>query len=100
MLRAKIIDPGDIKVFTAKLGNEVVEFNGNFNLQDDILTIKNFDIEGAGPNSLGFKKLTSLIQAFGKDQGVKQIVVEPARRTSGANPMRTSSQLKFNIDNK
>jgi hypothetical protein len=70
---------------------------GDITKTDDVLTIKNFDIDGKLTNKLGGPNLKKIINQFGKQQGVKEVVIEGAKRTTGANPGRLPAALKFII---
>jgi RHS repeat-associated protein len=86
----------DLIFYSTKVGDNVIEFGGNFSKVDDVLTIKNFDVDGDMTNKLGIKGIKSLMNAFGKEQGVKKVVIEGAKRTTGANPGKTPT-LTFDI---
>jgi hypothetical protein len=47
------------------------------------LTIKGFDIDGKLINKLGWSGVKNVINQFGKSQGVKEVVIERAKRTTG-----------------
>jgi hypothetical protein len=89
---------GDIVFYSTKVGDDAIEFGGSFTKTDGILTIKNFDIDGSLTNKLGIRGLKDIINEFGKQQGVKQVIIEGAKRTTGANPGRIPSSLIFNIN--
>ena len=82
----------------AVAGDDVIEFGGNFSKSNGTLTIKNFDIDGALTNKLGVRGIKDIIIDFGKQQGVKQVIIEGAKRTTGAKPGRIPSQLIFKIE--
>lgn len=88
---------GDVIFYTTKIGDDVIEFGGTFSKADDVLTIKGFDIDGGLTNKLGVKVLKEIMNDFGKSEGVSKIVVEGAKRTTGANPGRLPAKLIFDI---
>jgi len=49
-------------------------------------------------NELGIKGIKELMSEFGRSQGVSKVVVEGAKRTTGANPGRLPTKLTFNVD--
>lgn len=61
------------------------------------MTIKNLDIDGKLTNELGWKGVRDLIKAFGKEQRVKEVIIEGAKRTTGANPGKIT-KLTIKID--
>ena len=83
--------------YTTKVGDEIIEFGGTFSKADDVLTIRQFDIDGGLTNKVGIKGLKDIINEFGKSKGVSRVVVEGAKRTTGANPGRLPAKLVFEI---
>ncbi|MCC6627692.1 MAG: hypothetical protein IT340_09855 [Chloroflexi bacterium] len=47
------------------------------------LILRGMHIEGPGPNALGARRLTELVQAFGKWQGVTRVTIEGGFRSTG-----------------
>ena len=70
----------------------------NFSKSDGILTINNFDIDGALTNELGIRGIRDIVTDFGRQQGVKQVIIKGAKRTTGASPGKIPSKLIFKID--
>lgn len=89
---------GDLLFYSTKIGDDVIEFGGNFSKSKGTLTIKNFDIDGALTNKLGIRGIKDIITDFGRQQGVNQVIIQGAKRTTGANPGKIPSQLIFKID--
>jgi RHS repeat-associated protein len=89
---------GNLILFSTKVGTKTIEFGGNVSKSKGVLVIKNFDIDGTLTNKVGIKGLKAIITDFGKQQGVSKVIIEGAKRTTGANPGRIPSQLIFNID--
>lgn len=87
----------DVVIFSTKVGDDIVEFGGNVSRQGNTLTIKNFDIDAELTNKIGIKGLKELINDFGKSQGVDKVIIEGAKRTTGANPGKMPSKLEFDI---
>ena len=88
---------GNTILYTTKIGTETIEFGGDITKADGVMTIKNFDIDGKLINQLGNANLTKIINQFGRQQGVKEIIIEGAKRSTGANPGRLPAVLKFII---
>ncbi len=78
------------------IGNETIEFGGDFIRNDDILTIKNFDVDGEMTNQLGIKGVKDIVVDYGRQAGVKKIIIEGAPRTTGANPGKIT-KLVFDV---
>ena len=87
---------GNLKFISAKVGDDIVEFGGDFIQKDGVLTIKNFDIDGNLTNKLGVKGVKNLVNDFGKELGVNKIVIQGAKRTTGAKPGKVIN-LEFDI---
>jgi hypothetical protein len=87
---------GDVMFFSTKIGDDAIEFAGNFSKCNGTLTIKNFDVDGALSNKLGIRGVKSIIADFGKQQGVNRVIIEGAQRTTGANPGKIT-KLIFDV---
>ena len=89
---------GDLIIYSTEIGDKVITFGGDITkTEDGVLTIKNFDIDGKLTNQLGKANLEKIINQFGKQQGVKEVIIEGAKRTTGANPGRLPAALRFII---
>jgi hypothetical protein len=89
---------GDVMFFSTKIGDDAIEFAGNFSKCNGTLTIKNFDVDGALTNRLGIRGIKDIVADLGRQQGVNQVIIQGAQRTTGANPGKIPSQLIFKID--
>lgn len=89
---------GDLIIYSTKIGVEVIIFSGNITkTEDGVMTIKNLDVDGKLTNELGGPNLKKIINQFDKQQGVKEVIIEGAKRTTGANPGRLPAVLKLII---
>jgi len=88
---------GSLEFYSTKIGDNVIEFGGEMSKTKDVLTIKGFDIDGGLTNKIGVAGLKEIINNFGKQQGVNKVIIEGAKRTTGANPGKTPSPLEFPI---
>jgi hypothetical protein len=89
---------GDLIFLSTKIGDDVIEFGGIFSKYNGTLTIKNFDVDGALTNRLGIRGIKDIVADLGRQQGVNQVIIQGAKRTTGANPGKFPSQLIFKID--
>ncbi|WP_124981871.1 hypothetical protein [Nonlabens xiamenensis] len=87
----------DTGVFSTEVGGETLMFGGDFEMQDGVLTINNFDIEGSESNKVGLTALRNLANLIGNAMNVNQVIINGATRTTGANPGKKSS-LTFEIN--
>lgn len=78
------------------IGDEILEFGGDFIQKDDVLTIKNFDVDGEMTNQLGIKGVKDIVIDYGRQAGVRKIIIEGAPRTTGANPGKIT-KLVFDV---
>ena len=88
---------GDLLFYSTKVGESTLEFGGNFSKADNVLTIKNFDIDGTMTNKLGVSGIRDIMNEFGKQQGVEKIIIEGAKRTTGAKPGKVPAPIEFKI---
>jgi hypothetical protein len=89
---------GDLIFYSTKVGDNIIEFGGNISKSNSTITINNFDIDGALTNKIGIKGIKDIITDFGKQQGATEIIIQGAKRTTGANPGKVPSQLTFKIN--
>ena len=89
---------GDLIFFSTKIGDDVIEFGGNFSKYNGTLTIKNSDVDGALTNRLGIRGIKDIVADLGRQQGVDQVIIKGAKRTTGVNTGKIPSQLIFKID--
>jgi hypothetical protein len=88
----------DLIFLSTKIGDDVIEFGGIFSKYNGTLTIKNFGVDGALTNRLGIRGIKDIVADLGRQQGVNQVIIQGAQRTTGANPGKIPSQLIFKID--
>ncbi len=89
---------GDLLFYSTKIGDDLIEFGGNFSKSNGTLTIRNFDIDGALTNKLGIRGIKDVVTDFGRQQGVNEVIIHGAKRTTGARPGRFPSKLVFKIN--
>ena len=86
----------DLLFIEVSIGDKILEFGGDFIRKDDTLTINNFDIDGKMTNQLGIKGVKDIVVDYGRQVGVKKIIIEGAPRTTGANPGKIT-KLVFDV---
>jgi hypothetical protein len=64
----------------------------------DQLLLKGTHIDGGGKGSSSLSELKELARDFGRQQGVKEILVEGGRRTTGANPGKVPRPIRIKVD--
>ena len=89
-------EDGDLMLFSTKIGDEVIEFGGNFSKHNGTLTIKNFAVDGTLTNELGVQGVKGIISDFGRQQGANRIIIEGTPRSTGAKPGKIT-ELIFDV---
>ncbi|OJU35555.1 MAG: hypothetical protein BGN96_04830 [Bacteroidales bacterium 45-6] len=92
---------GNLVFYSTEVLGETVEFGGEISKSKGVMTIKNLDIDGKLTNKLGVKGVKELIYKFGKEQKVKEVIIEGAKRTTGAKPGKiTKISVKISVEMK
>jgi hypothetical protein len=79
------------------IGEHEVSVLANISREGETLYLKQAHIQGPGPGKVGIKALFDAISEFGKSQGVKRVVIEGAKRTTGAGNQRGAVPRAWNI---
>src|ERR1700722_1248055 len=95
--RVEVLEFGASDVVHTRLTNGATEIQAMFyaRLAGRAAVFGRFDIQGAGPNTLGLVALRELAQAVMELLDVDELRIEGAIRTSGAGPGRRPSPLVF-----
>jgi RHS repeat-associated protein len=88
---------GNLVFFSTKVAGKTVEFGGEVSKRKGVFTIKNLDIDGKLTNELGWRGVRDLMKAFGKEHKATEVIIEGAKRTTGANPGKIT-KLSIKID--
>jgi RHS repeat-associated protein len=84
---------------TTKAGEAAtVEFGGIVTKTETQLIIDKLDIQGSSANLLGPKKLMELVRQLGKQEGVQEVIINGAKRTTGASPGKTPGSIIVKIE--
>lgn len=57
-----------------------------FGMEGDALVLRELHIEGPGAGTLSPARLRSYARELGRQEGVRRVIVQGAKRTTGANP--------------
>jgi hypothetical protein len=95
--RVEVLEFGESDVVHIRLINDATEIQAMFyaHLTGREAVFGRFDIQGAGPNTLGWVALRELAQAVMELLDVDELRIEGAARTSGASPGRRPTPLVF-----
>ena len=96
---AKIIfKDGDVVIIKGQHAKGTVEVIANIVKKDGTLILNKAHIDGPGAGSMGIKALKEIGQAFGRQQGVKKLIINPGMRTTGKMQGKVPSPITINID--
>ena len=77
---------GDVHEFSVKLAKGELIVITRVEVDDDVLTLRDLHVDGAGPGTSSAYELRQVIRAFGQSFGTSTVVVHGFARTTGANP--------------
>jgi hypothetical protein len=77
---------GSVVRMAANGAKGVIEIVTEMTKKDGVLTLRGTHVEGLGKGSSGLRELREIARQLGKSEGVDRVVIEGARRTSGAKP--------------
>jgi hypothetical protein len=90
-----LIESGDFCLARLSNGPSELEVMFYADLQHRRAVLRRLDIQGAGPNVLGWMALRELAQDVMEVLDVDELRIEGAARTSGASPGRRPTPLVF-----
>jgi hypothetical protein len=88
-------EAGDFGYAVLSNGSTEVEIMFYAELHDQAVVLQRLDIQGAGPNVLGWTALRELAHQAMEELDVDELRIEGAVRTSGAGPGRRPTPLIF-----
>ena len=94
-----VIDEGGAQHITGTTANgETIEVITEMVVEGDRLTLRNTHIDGSSPRRVGVMGLKDLARQLGKDKKVSEVVIEGARRTTGAMKGQIKRPITVKID--
>ncbi|MGC4070818.1 MAG: hypothetical protein QM784_40315 [Polyangiaceae bacterium] len=78
----------DIVEIAGTVGGHEIRVMANMSIKDGTLYLRQAHIQGPGAGKVGVKAMFDAIREFGKSQRVAKVVVEGAKRTTGAGNQR------------
>jgi RHS repeat-associated protein len=74
----------DIVEIAGKVGGHQIRVLANMSREGETLFLRQAHIQGPGPGKVGVKGLFGAVREFGRSQGASKVVIEGAKRTTGA----------------
>ena len=75
---------GNIVEIVGQGANGKIEMMAEMLKEGERLVLKGAHIQGSGPGTSSFGELIGMARELGKSEGVKEVVIEGAKRTTGA----------------
>jgi riboflavin biosynthesis pyrimidine reductase len=75
-----------------------IEVMAEMTKEGDKLILRNAHVQGGGAGTSSLSELKSAARELGKQQGVKEVVVEGGTRTSGANVGKAPIPIKIKVE--
>ncbi|MCS4300659.1 RHS repeat-associated protein [Chryseobacterium sp. BIGb0232] len=88
----------DIMIFTARIGDEVVEGITNFSVKNDKLYLNQMHLQGSSAGKVGRSSLWNLAKDLGKQYNVQEVVIQGGRRTTGKYIGQVPSPITIKVD--
>jgi hypothetical protein len=99
MAEIRIIDrDADVLWIEATGAFGKIEVITNSRWDGNSLVLYRLHIDGMGAGTAGLKELKNLVRQFGKEQGARRVIIEGARRTTGANPGHIPRPIVVEMD--
>jgi len=97
--RVDIVDrDGDVVELLAKGSKGDISVITKMNKKGDDLILSGTHIDGGGKGTSSLSELKGLAKDLGRQQGVKNVIVNGGKRTTGANPGKTPRPIKIKVD--
>ncbi len=95
----KIVEKADdVIVFSAKIGDELVEGIANFKVAEKRLHLNGLHLQGASAGKVGRTTLWDMAKDLGKQFGVDEVLIQGGRRTTGKYKGKVPSPLTIKVD--
>jgi hypothetical protein len=92
------LQEGNLKVVIGQGPKGQVRIMGTFTKEGDTLYIRGAHIEGPGAARVGYRDIMEYGREYGRQQGVKQVIIEGQARTTGARPGHTPRPIIIKVD--
>lgn len=81
---------GATQIYDVAYDSKKFLIGGEMEMNNKVLSIKGFDIDGGSTNQLGVKGVREFTNSFGKYMKANEVHIYGAKRTTGANPGKLS----------
>jgi hypothetical protein len=88
----------DVIVFSAKVGEETIQGISNFRVVGDKLHLNGLHIQGSAAGKIGRANLWRLSKDLGNQFGVRNVIIQGGRRTTGKYKGEVPSPLNIKVE--
>ena len=88
----------DVMIFSAKIGDEMVEGITNFAVQDGKLLLNKLHLQGSEAGNIGRGALWEMAKDLGRQYNVKEVIIQGGRRTTGKFKGELPSPITIKVD--
>jgi len=92
------LQEGNLKVVIGDGPKGQVRIMGTFTTEGDTLYIRGAHIEGPGATRVGYQDILEYGRQYGRQQGVKEVIIEGQVRTTGARPGHTPRPIIIKVE--
>lgn len=88
----------DIMIFTAQVGDEIIEGITNFTVKNDRLYLNQMHLQGSSAGKVGRSSLWNLAKDLGKQYNVQEVIIQGGKRTTGKYIGKVPSPITIKVD--
>ena len=89
---------GNVLMFSAKSGEEVVEGISHYRIDNETLYLDQLHLEGSSAGNVGRKVLWETAKDLGRQHNVQKVVIQGGRRTTGKYSGQIPSLVTIEIE--
>jgi hypothetical protein len=96
--RAKLVErDGDVSLFSVEGKGGEISIVAETSMEGGTLILRNAHIQGGGKGTSSLAELRSVLEAIGRAEGAKEVIVFGGERTSGARPGHRPRPIKVKV---
>ena len=89
---------GDVVRIVGNGPNGAIEVIASMKREGARIILSGAHIDGPGAGKMGIRELSAFAKQFGRNENVKEIIIEGAKRTTGARPGHVPRPFTFSVD--